>query len=89
MSNSQNIDIVKYLSNGGTLTCLDCYDKIKVGYLNSRISDLRNQMGLSVSSVLVKVMGSRGRMLTVNKYYATPQEQKGMKTYLTKLKKAA
>jgi hypothetical protein len=66
---SQNQKILDYLKNGGKLTSLQVRQMFQSCYLNSRISDIRNKMGIPVSDVWVDVQDANNEPVRVKQYF--------------------
>lgn len=69
---SQNHEILNALLNGERLTWQDAYKRFGCSCLNSRISNLRNDMKIPVQSVRIKVTDKDGETKSVCQYYLEP-----------------
>jgi hypothetical protein len=68
ITESQNKAILSHLQDGGTITSLAARRKFGSVALNSRISEIRNQMGVAVADEWVTVRTRYGYK-RVKKYY--------------------
>jgi hypothetical protein len=66
---SQNEAILKDLQRGKKITSLQAWTKYGCSALNSRISNIRNQMGIPVNDEWVKVKGFKGQEKRVKRYF--------------------
>lgn len=69
VKNSQNKDILEYLKEGGTITCLQAWTKFGCSALHSRIADIRNHLNEPVSDIWIKVKGKDGVVKNVKQYF--------------------
>lgn len=68
----QNERLLNYLEEGKTIHCFHPARKmLKIGYLNSRISDL-NKHGYHIFKRLIHVKNSEGESTTVKEYSLKP-----------------
>ena len=64
----QNKRLYDYLFNGNKINCFSpAMNDLRIGYLNSRISDLINEHGVSISKKQIKVIRG-GDAVTVVEY---------------------
>ncbi len=72
----QNGRLYRYLSEGNTITCMSPAVRIlRIGYLNSRISDLRNRHQLQIFDRTVEVEDSTGEKVHCKEYSISPFNQ--------------
>lgn len=66
----QNLRLYEWLSSGRRIHCMmDAMKTLKIGYLNSRISDLVNKHGLVINKRYVQVRDISGEITTVREYW--------------------
>jgi hypothetical protein len=66
----QNRRLYDYLISGGRITCMsDKVRKLRIGYLNSRISDLRNKYGVPIVDHFTEVKDIDGNWVLVKEYF--------------------
>lgn len=63
----QNKRLYDYLASGHTITMFEA-NLIGVGYLNSRISDLRNKCGIYIFDRLIEKHGSHVKEYSLTKF---------------------
>lgn len=63
----QNRRLFDWLSSGNTITMLEA-GKIGIGYLNSRISDLRNKVGVVIYDRMVDRCGTKVKEYSMNPF---------------------
>lgn len=68
MRTSQNQEILDYFRKGRTLTSLQARKMFGTIALNSRVSDLRNKLGVQISDTWIKVR-TRNGPTWVKRYY--------------------
>src|ERR1044071_663790 len=76
----QNYRLLRFLCEGKSITCLDEAKRdLRIGYLNSRISDLVNKHQIKVNSIPVERKDIDGNLVTVNLYWLEAEEIKRVK----------
>lgn len=69
----QNKRLYDYLSSGNTIHCFHQARKnLKIGYINSRISDLKNKNHVELYSRFITVKDADGQDTTVKEYSMYP-----------------
>lgn len=69
---SQNNAILKDLQKGEKITSLQAWAKYGCSALHSRISDIRNKMGIHVQDEWIVVKGFKGQQKRVKRYFISP-----------------
>lgn len=65
----QNKRLFDYLKSGHTIHCMsEARKRLKIGYLNSRASDLINKFGIPIKKKRIKVRDTDGELTTVVEY---------------------
>ncbi len=68
----QNLRLLQWLEAGNTIHCFHPAKKeLRIGYLNSRISDLSNKHGIKIYSRMISVPDMYGEMVDVKEYSLT------------------
>lgn len=68
----QNLQLYNYLAAGNTIHCMHpARISLKIGYTNSRISDLR-KAGIEIYKRMIKVVGASGELVSVKEYSLRP-----------------
>lgn len=65
----QNLRLYTYLKEGNTIHCMsDAMRLLRIGYLNSRVSDLANKHNINIKKKYITVKDSQGFDVTVVEY---------------------
>lgn len=65
----QNKRLYDWLLAGNTINCFSsAMKKLRIGYLNSRASDLINKHGININKRRIQVTDVDGNMVTVTEY---------------------
>lgn len=65
----QNKRLLDYLLTGKSIHCLDPVRyQLQIGYLNSRIADLKNHHQINISSHFISVTDCNGKPVSVKLY---------------------
>lgn len=63
-------DLYNYLITGNRITCFsEAMRTLKIGYLNSRISDLRNKNKVNIRDRFITVTDIDGNQVTAKEYW--------------------
>lgn len=69
----QNKRLFDWLAEGNSIHCFsDAMKELRIGYLNSRASDLINKHGVQINKKFIKVPDVDGNLTTVVEYSLTP-----------------
>ena len=69
----QNKSLYEYLLTGRSIHCMHPDRmRLKIGYLNSRVSELINKHGIAIYKRFIKVRDGEGDLVSVTEYSMTP-----------------
>lgn len=65
----QNLRLYEWLSSGKSIHCFsDAMRMLRIGYLNSRASDLINKHGINIKKKRIQIKDVEGNLVTVTEY---------------------
>lgn len=75
----QNLRLYNWLMEGNTINCMSpAMSLLEIGYINSRISDLRNKFKVPIEKRFIKVP-LNGEDVTVREYWIKEENRKQSK----------